>query len=175
MRRLLLLLLAGLTFAPAAPADEAPAVADGPRGRFDDDLIARLAGDWRLQRQIRGTEVRNVVHADWVLNHQFLEVRMKDVAEPSRYEAIVMIGYVHADKRYVAVWTDTYGAKFAGIGYGTRQGNSVEFRFDSPDGRFFNTFTWQPDKRQWTMRLESQDAGGGTRKLFAIDTLTRAQ
>jgi hypothetical protein len=42
--------------------------------------------------------VQNRVTATWVLNHQFLELRMRDVAQPPQYEAIVLIGYVHSDR-----------------------------------------------------------------------------
>jgi len=147
---------------------------DGPKGRFQDDLISKLEGTWRLTRKIRGTEVENSVSATWVLNHQFLQIHMKDVKNPPAYEAIVLVGYIHSSRQYVAHWCDTYGGKFSAIGTGLRSGNSVEFRFAYPDGPFFNTFTWSPDQNQWVMRLESQDSTG-TRTLFAIDTLDRAQ
>jgi hypothetical protein len=68
-----------------------------------------------LTRKIRGTEVKNRVTARWVLNHQFLQVHMLDVNEPPAYEAIVLIGFIHATKQYVAHWTDTYDGKFSAI------------------------------------------------------------
>jgi hypothetical protein len=145
---------------------------DGPKARFEDDLISKLEGSWNLTRKIRGTVVQNSVAAHWVLNHQFLYIHMKDVKDPPAYEAIVLIGFIHAIKKYVAHWTDTFGGKFSAIGTGERVGNSVEFRFDYPDGPFFNTFSWSPDKEEWTLRGESQDASG-QRRLFALDTLAR--
>jgi hypothetical protein len=169
-RRALLRALVALPF--LAPGPGATQQADGPRARFDDDLVSRLEGDWQLTRAIRGTEVRNRVVAKWVLNHQFLELRMKDVKEPPAYEAIVLIGYLHATKQYVAHWCDTYGGLFSARGLGVRNGNSVEFRFDYPDAPFFNTFTWKPESGQWVFRMESQDTGG-SRRLFAVDTLVR--
>jgi hypothetical protein len=66
---------------------------------------------------------------------------MKDTALPSRYEAIVLIGYIYESAEYVAHWTDTFGGKFSAIGKGRRIGNSIEFRFEYPNGPFFNTFT----------------------------------
>jgi hypothetical protein len=137
---------------------------------FQDDLISNLEGTWRLGRQIRGTKVENQARASWILNHQFLQLHMKDVADPPKYEAIVLIGYVSSEKQYVAYWTDTYGAKVSAAGRGTRTGNSVEFRFEYPDGPFFNTFTWFPERREWEFRMESQGPSGA-RKLFAVDTL----
>jgi hypothetical protein len=147
---------------------------DGPRGRFDDDLISSLEGTWHIVRQIRGTQVENRATGSWVLNHQFLQLHMKDTAAPPKYEAIVLIGYVYSDKQYIAHWTDTFGARFSAIGRGTRRGNSIEFRFEYPDGPFFNTFTWLPERKEWVFRMESQ-APTGDRQLFAIDTLAIAK
>lgn len=165
--------LAALLALAALGLDAAEPVVDGPRARFDDPFIATLEGRWDIVRQIRGTEVRNTMTAAWVLNHQFLRLHMKDVKEPPAYEAIVLIGYVHASKEYVAHWTDTFGGKFSAVGRGKRASDSIEFRFDYPDGPFYNTFTWQPERKGWVMRMESQDATGA-RKPFALDSLTRA-
>jgi len=106
------------------------------------------------------------------LNHQFLQLHMKDVASPPKYEAIVLIGYVYSDKHYLAHWTDNFGAKFSAVGKGTRNGNSVEFRFEYQDGPFFNTFTWHPERKEWVLRMENQGPSG-TRLPFATDTLSK--
>jgi hypothetical protein len=159
----------GAALFPAARADDPP---DGPKRIFRDEFIDRLVGDWKLTRKIRGKVVENKVKAEWVLNHQFLQVHMKDVAEPPAYEAIVLIGYAHADKEYVAHWCDTYGGKFSAVGRGKRSGDAIEFVFQYPDGPFFNTFTWDGKARGWTFRMESQGQGG-KRVLFAEDTLRR--
>ena len=53
---------------------------DGPKRIFKDEFIENLVGDWKLTRKIRGKEVQNTVKAEWVLNHQFLQLHMKDVA-----------------------------------------------------------------------------------------------
>jgi hypothetical protein len=128
--------------APLSPryarAQEAP---DGPKRIFQDEFIDRLAGDWKLTRKIRGTQVENTVKAEWVLNHQFLQLHMKDVAVPPAYEALILIGYSHADQQYVAPWCDTYGGRISADGYGKRSGDTIEFEFHHPDGPFFNTFT----------------------------------
>ena len=171
-RRALLSLLLSLPF--GFVSTKVMAQVDGPQASFEDNLIAQLEGNWLLTRKIRGTEVQNQVSAKWVLNHQFLQVHMKDVKEPPAYEAIVLIGYIHATKEYVAHWVDTYGGRFSAVGRGTRTANAIEFKFAYPDGPFFNTFTWNPDTKQWIFRLESQDSNGG-RQLFALDTLVRQQ
>ena len=150
-------------------ADEPP---DGPKRIFKDDFIENLSGEWKLTRKIRGKEVENKVTAEWVLNHQFLQLHMKDLADPPTYEAIVLIGYAHADKKYVAHWCDTFGGKFSGVGFGQKTGESIEFEFHYPDGPFFNTFNWDAKAKRWTFRMESQ-AKDGKRVLFAEDTLRR--
>ncbi|HEY1375283.1 MAG TPA: DUF1579 family protein [Gemmataceae bacterium] len=155
---------------PRVPAADDPP--DGPKRIFRDDFIDKLAGDWTLTRKIRGREVRNTLKAEWVLNHQFLRLHMKDTADPPAYEAIVLIGYDHAGKRYVAHWCDTYGGKFSAVGSGKRSGDAIEFEFQYPDGPFYNTFTWDAQAKGWTFRMESRGKDG-KRVLFAEDTLRR--
>jgi hypothetical protein len=166
-------LLALLVAAPLSCPEHASAQhADGARARFEDDLVSALEGSWLLTRKIRGTDVKNNLTAKRVLNHQFLQVHMADVNQPPSYEAIVLIGFIRATKQYVAHWTDTFGGKFSAMGVGTRSGNSIEFRFQYPDGPFFNTFTFNADAKQWVFRLESEQEDG-SRRLFALDTLER--
>jgi hypothetical protein len=153
----------------AARGEEAT---DGPKRIFRDPLIENLVGDWTIDRQIRGKSVHNTLTAEWVLNHQFLQLHMKDVADPPAYEALVLIGYSYTDKRYVAHWCDTFGGKFSAIGYGKRNGDTIEFAFEYPEGPFFNTFTWAAATNSWTMRMENQIAAG-KRELFAIDEARR--
>ena len=61
--------------------------------RLDDALLQNLIGSWKVTRRIRGTVVGNTLEAEWVLQHQFVQLHMKDVAEPSQYEALVLIGF----------------------------------------------------------------------------------
>ena len=139
---------------------------------FNDPFIQQLAGDWTLTRQIRGKEVENTVHAEWVLNHQFLQVHMTDSAQPPAYEALIYVGYQYAEQRYVVHWLDVYGGKGSAIGYGKRSGDSIEVAFQYEDGPFFNTLTWDTLGQGWTFKMESINKDG-KRQLFAIDTLRR--
>ena len=159
------LLLAALPVLAQEPAD-------GPQSIFHDAFIDKLVGEWRLVREIRGREVENTVSADWVLNHQFLRIHMKDVADPPAYEALVYIGYQHAGERYVVHWLDVYGGKFSAIGYGKRTGDSIAFVFQYDDGPFYNTFKWDPRTESWTFTMETTGKDG-KRELFAVDTLRR--
>jgi hypothetical protein len=164
-------ILAALVLLATIPA-AAQEPADGPNRIFRDAFIDNLVGEWRLMRQIRGREVENTVSADWVLNHQFLRIHMKDVADPPTYEALVYIGYQHADQRYVVHWLDVYGGKFSAIGYGKRVGDTIPFVFQYDDGPFYNTFKWDARTESWTLTMEATGKDG-KRELFAVDTLRR--
>ena len=146
---------------------------DGPNRIFRDDLLESLVGKWQLTRTIRGKQVQNSVDAEWVLNHQFLRVHMKDTAVPSQYEAMVFIGYDNASERYVAHWIDVYGGRFSEtLGYGRRDGDSIRFVFEYPDGPFHNTFTWNRETKIWTFLMETKNPSGQWVQ-FANDTLRR--
>ena len=145
---------------------------DGRGGRFDDDLISHLEGSWLLTRRIGDRTVRNTLEARWVLLHQFLLLQFRDPETPPRYQADVYIGYSHADQEYVAHWIDNFGGHFSAAGRGKRRGNSIEFRFDYPNGPFFNTFTWDPATGTWTCHLEAVSKDG-IRSTFARDRLVR--
>ena len=146
---------------------------DGPNRIFKDELLENLVGDWKLSRQIFGRSAENIVKADWVLNHQFLRIHMKDVATPAQYEAMVFVGYDNMSERYVAHWIDIFGGRFSEtLGYGKRDGNSIKFVFEYPDGPFHNTFTWNPGDKTWRF-LGEQKNKEGKWGVFATDTLRR--
>jgi hypothetical protein len=150
----------------------AAAIAQGPKGGVDDPFLDNLVGRWDIERKIRGSVIHNSLDAEWVLQHRFVRLHMKDVADPPKYEAIVLIGFDPAAGRYVAHWTDTFGAQYSAMGFGKRSGDAVEFVFQYPDGPFYNTFTWIPGSGTWRMVLEN-GKGDGTRSLFAEDTVRR--
>jgi len=144
---------------------------DGPNRIFRDDLLDKLVGNWKLTRKIRGRTVENSVRAEWVLNHQFLLVHMKDTAVPATYEAMVFIGYDNTSDRYVVHWLDQFGGRFSEtLGYGTRSGNSIKFVFEYPDGPFHNTFTWDEKAAGWNFLLQTKNKTGNW-VVFAEDTL----
>ena len=104
---------------------------DGPNRIFRDTLLDSLTGDWKLSRTIRGRSVESAFTAEWVLNHQFLRLHMKDVGDSPAYEAMVFIGYDYVSERYVAHWIDVGGGRFSeALGYGTRSGNSIKLVFE---------------------------------------------
>jgi hypothetical protein len=146
---------------------------DGRKVIFHDDLLDNLAGDWKLTRTIKGQSTVNSVRAQWVLNHQFLLIHIKDVSDPANYEAMVYIGYDNTSDRYVTHWIDVFGGRFSEtLGYGKRSGNSIKFVFEYPDGPFNNTFTWYPETKTWISLMEQKDSTGKW-KVFAEDTFRR--
>jgi hypothetical protein len=163
------LLLIGALIAPLSAQEPL----DGRHRTFQDELLENLTGNWKLTRQIRGRTVENTVKVEWVLNHQFLLVHMKDVNTPAMYEAMVFIGYDNTSDRYVAHWIDVFGGRFSEtIGYGQRSGNSIKFVFEYPDGPFHNTFTWKPETKSWSFLGQQKDKLGKW-GVFAEDTLKR--
>lgn len=139
-----------------------------------DPYLDLLKGRWNIER----TDGQNVTHhtlnAEWILSGSFLRLEMRDTRQPPEYEASVLLGFDMAHARYVAVWCDTFGGEYARIGYGTREGNAVRFKFDYDQGVFFNTFTHNPEAGAWSFRGESQ-LPDGTLKFFMEDRLTRSQ
>src|SRR5215468_766912 len=146
---------------------------DGRNRIFRDELLDNLVGDWKLTRKMRAQSVENRVKAEWALNHQFLLVHMKDVANPPNYEVMAFIGYDNTSERYVAHWIDVFGGRFSEtLGYGKRSGNAIQFVFEYPDGPFHNTFTWNPESKTWIFLMEQKDQTGKW-KVFAEDRLAR--
>ncbi len=152
----------------------APVFAQSPRNQvFKDDLLDNLVGEWKLVRKIRGRITENVAKADWVLNHQFLRIQMRDVANPPAYEATVFIGYDTTEDRYVVHWLDVFGGRSSQtLGHGTRNGNIVKFMFPYPEHPFVNTFTWNPEAKTWNFLMQQKNADKSW-SVFAEDNLTR--
>jgi hypothetical protein len=150
-----------LAFSLAALAQEQTPPPDGPQHTFQDNLLDKLTGPWKLTGTIRGQSVEHKVDAQWTLNHQFLQVHEKDAATPPAYEANVMIGYDNTSDRYVAHWLDIYGGRVSEtLGYGTRSGDQIDFVFEYPDGPFHTTFRWLADKKQWQWKMRTKNSAG---------------
>ena len=145
---------------------------DGPSGRFEDDLISNLEGNWRAGRKVQDTVVEKIMRGTWVFNHQFLQLDLKYVEASVIFEAIILIGYIHSDTQYVAHWIDNFGGKFSGVARGFRKENTVEFRFDYSSGSFFYTLIWIPELRFWISKLDGQNAAG-LRAPFVTDLYVR--
>jgi hypothetical protein len=137
---------------------------------FTDDLLDHLAGTWKMTGQIQGQPVTHTVSAGWMLNHQFLHVHEKDAAVPPAYEVEIYVGYDSTSERYVVHWLDVFGGRLSEtLGYGKREGNSIRFVFEYPDGPFTNTFAWKPELRKWQWVLETKNKDGKWTNFATLD------
>lgn len=170
--------LATLLATPASADDVGnPAAIDGPGVIFKDALLDRLVGDWVASGTILGGPLRHGIQAAWVLNHQFLQLKIVDLNPPKpddvKYEAMVLIGYDNMSERYVAHWIDVFGGRASEtLGYGTRTGDAIRFVFEYPDGPMHTTFGWDSATRGWTLEAR-QKTPAGKWELFMSQKLAR--
>jgi Protein of unknown function (DUF1579) len=158
----------------ASLAAQAQESADGRGHPLQDPFLDGLVGQWQVARVMPNRTAENTVQAEWVLNHQFLLLHYHDAATPSKYEAMVFIGYDNAGQQYVVHWIDVFGGHFSQtLGSGKRDGDAVLFTFDYPDGAFQNTFTFDPKEKTWTSLMRQKNKAGEWSK-FAEDRFRRA-
>lgn len=144
---------------------------------WHDDLIDHMSGSWRLEGKVMGHDAHHAVHAEWTLNHQFLEIHEKTAATApdleQRYEANWYLGFDPISERYVVHLLDVFGGRFSEtLGYGVRDGSSIKIVFEYPDGPFHTTFSWSREHDTWQWVMEQKDKKG-TWTLFADLKLTR--
>ena len=143
---------------------------------LEDPLLDKLVGDWDVERKFpSGRVAHNTVHVEWVLQHQFVELRYRDVASPPMYEAIVLIGYDTPAKRYLCHWADVFGAEYSVDGFAARDpaSNGIEFKFAARDGGLTNRFAFDPGKQIWTSTIRQIE--NNEWKLFCEDTFVPAK
>src|SRR5437762_2105591 len=172
------LLLASVSMGSSAASmcqDARQDALDGPGHVLKDDLLDKLAGNWKSTGKIGNRVVEYQITSDWALKHQFLEVHMTDAANPPAYEARVFIGYDNASERYVAHWIDVFGGRWSEtLGFGTRSGNSIKFVFEYPDGPFHTMFTWLPETGSWKLMMQQKEKSGNW-AMFAEQELRKAR
>src|ERR1700689_4673787 len=154
-----------------------PTIAQAP-ANWQDELVDRMSGNWKVEGRVLGREAHHEVTAEWVLNHQFLRIHEKTAAtapvSESRYEAFWFLGYDAVSERYVLHLLDVFGGRFSEtLGYGTRDGNSIRFLFEYADGPFHTTYRWSPQDDTWQWVMEQKDKAGKWTP-FADLKLTRA-
>lgn len=141
---------------------------------LNDPLLDKLVGDWNVERKFgNGRVAKNLVHGEWVLKHQFVELHYRDTATPPAYEAIVLIGYDVVGKRYICHWADNFGGAYSGDGFAPRDegSNAMEFKFESHDGQLENRFAFDPQSGVWTSTMRQTEKGEW--KLFCRDQFIR--
>ena len=140
-----------------------------------DALLDKLIGDWNVERKLgSGRTAKNLLHVEWVLQHQFVELHYRDAAAPPKYEAIVLIGYDHIGKHYICHWADSFGGDYSADGFAPRDeaSNAMEFKFEFHDGQLTNRFAFDPQSGTWTSTIRQTEKGEW--KLFCEDKFTRA-
>lgn len=158
-RGILVLLVATTGLAAQQPPD-------GKDRVFQDSLLDRLTGSWTMSGEVHGRPATLSLRAQWVLNHQFLELEMRDVKDPPAYEAAVYVGFDNASDRYVAHWLDDFGGRWSEtLGYGRRQGAAITFVFEYPDGPFHTTFTCDRSGAQWSVLMQDRAPDGAWREF----------
>lgn len=149
-----------LGVAGGAARAQTPAPLDGPGRPFQDSLFERLAGTWVMSGAAHGQPVTYSLRVEWVLNHQFLHLALRDTAQVPAYQASVFIGRDNLSERYVAHWLDVFGGRWSEtLGYGTRAGPATEFLFEYPDGPFRTSFTLGRDG-VWTVLMRQRTPAG---------------
>lgn len=126
------------------------AVAQAPL-EWKDDLVDHMVGAWILSGQVMGREAHHDVQAEWVLHHQFLRIHEKTAANAPAaerpYEALWFLGYDAVSERYVLYLLDVFGTRYSEtLGYGIRDGNTIRYVFEYPDGPFHTTYRWSPER-----------------------------
>ncbi|MFZ4399877.1 MAG: hypothetical protein ACOYO1_07575 [Bacteroidales bacterium] len=128
---------------------------------FKDTLIDKIIGNWIVSGDIGGETITYNFIANWELNHQFVELSFADTAIKPQYMAKVFIGYDCISERYVAHWLDNFGGRYSEtLGYGKRISNSIEFRFEYPDGPFINKFIYNSKNDSWQFHTTTKNKKG---------------
>ena len=141
------------------------------------DLADHVTGDWNLTGQVMGQQAHHKVHAEWMLNRQFLRIDEDTVPDAPqserRYNAVWFLGYDSVSERYVVHLLDGLGARFSEtLGYGIRSGNQLQFVFEYPDGPFHTTFQWNPETKQWKWLMEQKGNDGKWESFANLDLIS---
>ena len=141
-----------------------------PSQGLQDPLLDNFVGNWHIDRQFPNRTAENEAVVEWVIEHRYLRIVMKDLNRPSRYEAHVYITFEQEAERYAIHWMDVFaGTMPESLGYGEKQGDSIVFTWQDADGTLKNTFTWNPGAGTWTSKIEQTDPSGAW-TTFCTDT-----
>jgi len=155
-----------------------PLVAFAQQTTSQDSLLNYMVGKWVLQGSIAGMETTHDIISEWVLNHQYIQIkevsREKDKSGKPLYEAIVYICWEQKLNQYSCLWLDNSGnggLSTQAIGHAKANGDKIELLFDI-DGSFFHTtfvYNKVTDTWQWLMDAEEN----GKLEPFARVKLTK--
>jgi hypothetical protein len=146
------MLLAGASSALAASQEVSP----------DDQFLDQLVGTWDMEGTVGETPVHYIAIGERTLSGSWVEFHMQDRATGTRgYEARVFLGYDTKKQDFIAHWLDQFGAPGARVaGRGYRLHNTLHLGFPYEEGAFENTWTFIPDKKEWTLEIWRVESDG---------------
>jgi hypothetical protein len=144
-----------------------------------DSLLDHMTGKWILKGTIAGTETTHDISSEWVLGHQYIQIkevsREKDSSGKPVYDAIVFITRDQNSNEYTCLWLDNTGnggLNGKAIGHAKSNINKIEFIFKGSDNsNFHTTFEYSRDTDTWRWFMDSED--NGKLQSFARLTLKR--
>jgi hypothetical protein len=138
-------------------------------------FLDRLAGDWVLEGTIAGKQTTHDMHADWVLNREYLRLhevsREKNANGNPAYEAIIFIEWNVKAQEYICLWLDSTsggGLSAKGLGHGKPAGDSIPFMFSES---LRNTFIYNRRADTWQWLID--DLANGKSERFADLKISR--
>lgn len=132
-----------------------------------DTLLNRLTGKWLLKGDIAGGHVEHDVTAEWVLGHQYLQIkeisREKQANGQSTYDAIIYITFDAAHNQYDCLWLDNTsnaGLSNGIIAHAKKDPNQLALLFKYNDHSYFHTtLTYNVSNSSWSWLMTSEDNG----------------
>jgi hypothetical protein len=149
--------------------------ADAPRL-----LLEHLTGDWVLTGVLGKKPAVHDVHAEWVLNHEYIRLHessreKKQNGEPA-YEAIIFISWDPKAQQFACLWLDNTeggGLSAEGIAYAKPKEFSIPFEWvQSGAVTLRNTFSYNAKLDTWRWAIDNVTKGKAA--PFGDVTLTRA-
>ncbi len=145
-----------------------------------DPLLDHLIGTWVLREEIAHKQVIHTVKVQWVLAHQYIQIRETSRAKTPdgapEYDAIVYIGWNPELKQYSCLWLDSTGGNGLvgwAIAHAEADPTKLAFLFSDQNGdpSVHNTFAYDRMTNTWRWTIDNEDKG--QLKPFANVTLTR--
>jgi hypothetical protein len=144
-----------------------------------DSLLDKMVGKWVLRGTIEGKETTHDITADWVLEHQYIQIteisREKDKNGRPGYSAIVYLCWEQTPMLYSCLWLDNTGnggLNATAIGHAKPNGDTIALLFTGSDGSLFHT-TFAYDKHTHTWQWSMDGEQDGNLQPFARVKLTK--
>src|SRR5579863_1798300 len=131
---------------------------------LNDPLLDHLVGSWVLRGDIAGKPVTHAVKAQWVLAHQYIQIRETSRSRTSagapEYDAIVYIGWNPDRKQYACLWLDSSGGNGLvgwALGHAEADPTKLAFVFSDENGApsLHNTFAYDSTSDSWHWAIDN--------------------